>query len=461
MSVPSKRELMKKIRDAGNRPDAAGFSKALNELRSRGPLSEKRINKIEGWIESEFPSSIKYLARELLKGESEDEEEKEREEKIPSWDARNICSSSTQNDLYGDSMPHDLHKVVSFLLPKGKQSECLTESDLRALLRPKDDWDQIYLFDPNKPATERAIVFAPVHRLPSSGIWIIGSAPYLRMLKAYQLESFGKHPIGAKVHTRSGIYGEVNELFLAKPLHYDDFKALIVNNTPLPSASTTCMCIFKPRMEDWSETFRSNYPIKDCEWLVPTWNGLPVALGKDCGQLLHWNYASITPPAATEISVSPEPEAEERENTGATRDAIEAANNANSIINAYWDIVNKKMTLIGENGEQISRITTFPIKAVLRVKDMSIVSASPIMFHLKDLDTESKRTAAKDRLATFVEYADGIDLWLGIKWPTVLPQSSRGIKSKSNLFNPDAKFEVDLGHNLAMINHPFVGDLED
>ena len=69
-------------------------------------------------IESEFPSSIKYLARELLKGELEDEDEKEKEEKIPSWDARNICSGDTQNDLSGDPMPRDLSGVVSFLLPK-------------------------------------------------------------------------------------------------------------------------------------------------------------------------------------------------------------------------------------------------------------------------------------------------------------------------------------------------------
>lgn len=308
MSDPSDAELMERIRVAGRKPDAAEFSRALNDLRFKyGYLSDSDVEIIQGWIGSEFPSSIRYLARELLKGEElEDEDEKEREEKIPSWDARNICSSSTQNDLIGGPMPRDLREVVSFLLPSGGKSECLTESDLRSLLRPKDDLDEIYLFDPSKPAADRVIISAPVHRLPSSGVWILGSAPYLRMLKTYQLESFGKHSISAKTHTVSGIYNQVSELFLAKPLHYDDFKALIVNNTALPPAPAGCACIFKPRMEDWSETFRVNYPIKDCEWLIPTWNGFPVALGKDCNQLLHWDYAKITPPTATRISVRPE-----------------------------------------------------------------------------------------------------------------------------------------------------------
>lgn len=430
MSVPSKRELMKNIRDAGNKPDAAGFSKALNELRSRGPLSEKRINKIGGWIESEFPSSIKYLARELLKGELEDEDEKEKEEKIPSWDARNICSGDTQNDLSGDPMPRDLSGVVSFLLPKGVKSECLTESNLRTFLRPKAELDQIYLFDLGKPVNERAIISAPVHRLPSSGIWILGSAPYLRMLKAYQLESFGKHPIGAKRHTISGIYNQVNELFLAKPLHYDDFKALIMNGVILPPAPTACACIFKPRIEDWSETFRENYPVKDCEWLVPTWNGLPVALGKDCGQLLHWNYASITPPAATAIPSNP----------WRQREATDIVNNAKNTIDAYWDVINKKMSLYTRHGGRNQRIFTtgIPAAAMLKVTDRNNQSGLPITFSNTDVNTELKRTDAKRRLMEFLEEVDNPMIWLFIRWPGVLSHEIFHVTSESKWFSSSA-----------------------
>jgi hypothetical protein len=432
MSAPSESELMKGVLDAGKKPDAAGFSKALNELRSKGYLTDKNIETIQGWIGLEFPSSIRYLARELLKGEeSEDGDEKEREEKIPSWDARNICSSATQNDLTGDPMPHDLREVVSFLLPRGGKSECLTESDLRTLLRPKADWDQIYLFDPSKPEKERAIISTPVYRLPSSGIWILGTAPYLRMLKAYQLESFGKHPIGAKVHTRSGIYGEITELFLAKPLHYDDFKALIVNNTPLPPSPSACVCLFKPRIDDWSETFRANYPIEKCKWLIPTWNGFPVVLGNDYSKTLRWNYKAIEPPAATEISREPEyegrPEYEEEEEK-----EISAVDEAKNIIDAYWDVVNKKMSLIGENGETAAETSKFPITAILRIADQNDPSilrradpndppAHSISFDSMSMREESGRTDARNQLTNFL-YDYDPQIVLFIKWPTTLPR---------------------------------------
>lgn len=59
MSAPSESELMKGVLDAGKKPDAAGFSKALNELRSRGYLTDKNIETIQGWIGSIFPSSIR------------------------------------------------------------------------------------------------------------------------------------------------------------------------------------------------------------------------------------------------------------------------------------------------------------------------------------------------------------------------------------------------------------------
>ena len=60
MSASSENELMGRVRSAGKRPDAAGFSKALNELRSRGYLTDKNIETIQGWIGSIFPSSIRY-----------------------------------------------------------------------------------------------------------------------------------------------------------------------------------------------------------------------------------------------------------------------------------------------------------------------------------------------------------------------------------------------------------------
>jgi hypothetical protein len=603
MSAPSESELMKGVLDAGKKPDAAGFSKALNELRSKGYLTDKNIETIQEWIGSKFPSSIRYLARELLKGEeSEDGDEKEREEKIPSWDARNICSSATQNDLTGDPMPHDLREVVSFLLPRGGKSECLTESDLRTLLRPKADWDQIYLFDPSKPEKERAIISTPVYRLPSSGIWILGTAPYLRMLKAYQLESFGKHPIGAKVHTRSGIYGEITELFLAKPLHYDDFKALIVNNTPLPPSPAACVCLFKPRVDDWSETFRANYPIEKCKWLIPTWNGFPVVLGNDYSKVLCWDYKAIEPPAATEISREPEyegrPEYEESEygeeltgtdfvkwmknviHTGSITDnesghrinvlgdisgqiqmqislvwsggekgiiaplllgtqyeemigtndsaasllsaeviigspsmqfatpgssfvtnpwqsghiddkkltmkwsapdAVESEElggnidvtiKTKNIINAYQDIINKKLSLIGQTGEFMADTSQFPIKSILILK---IVNPNRQMELTPDsVDTPGNRASTENKVFEFLlelQDMDNLKTELRIKWPARPPQvrSADGtlikadhVKSDSEWFSPSAISNITWRQRYQIvITSPFVDKLEE
>ena len=476
---------MGRVRSAGKRPDAAGFSKALNELRSRGYLTDKNIETIQGWIGSIFPSSIRYLARELLKGEESEEKKnlsgtrniwsgfsssirylaggllrrtaEEREEKIPSWDARNICSSSTQNDLTGDPMPRDLSEVVSFLLPRGGKSECLTESDLRTLLRPKADWDQIYLFDPSRPMNN-AIVFSPIYRLPSSGIWILGTAPYLRMLKAYQLESFGKHPIGVKVHSRSSIYGEIVELFLAKPLHYDDFKALIVNNTPLPPAPAAYTCLFKPDMNDWSETFRANYPIKDCECLIPTWNGFPVTLGSDYSKVLCWDYTIITLPAATAISIDPEMEEKNEENEeneenkedeqedDEENDTESANERATSIIDSYLHVIYRKMFLISRAGT-VDTLDQFPIDAYLIVEsDEDAVET----FYPHDVNTTATRADSIEALAQMLRQTgvSNPDLELRIKWLNpVLDSKIDNVTSESSLFRQPSSTTLHIDWN--------------
>lgn len=436
----SEKEIMEQIFRAGKKPDAAEFSKALNKLRSTGLLTNENIKTIEGWISSEFPSSIRYLARELLKGEETEEDEKEREEKIPSWDARNICSSGTQEDLSGDIMPRDLDEVVSFLLPKGGKSECLTESDLRSLLRPKAEPDRIYLFDPK---IKNIIKSAPIHRLPSSGIWIIGSVPYLRMLKAYRLESFGRHIISAEQHMISGVWRQEHELFLVKPLHYEDFKSFIMNNTPLPSALTACMCLFKPKLEDWSKTFSSNYPVQDCEWLIPTWNGFPVTLGKDCGQLLYWNYETITPSVASSIEIEPE---EIPRTEVSPEEAYEYRVMARFAILGFWNVINSKMTLLDNNGNVKITLNRFPINAILKVKvedEERIYSATNA--------NNTNRSASIMLLTEFLTEHGVIDpdiiLEVSSRDRLSNPSSIADIKSESPWFFPDPLFNILSAQN--------------
>jgi hypothetical protein len=403
----SESKLMENVLKAGKRPDAAQLSKALKELRSADFLTTKNIETIEGWIKTEFPSSIRYLARELLKGEEETEDEKEREEKIPSWDARNICSGDTQNNLTGDEMPRDLKDVVSFLLPKGGKSECIMESDLGKIVGPKGD-DQVYLYDPK---ANQVIMSVLIYRLPSSGIWILGSAPYLRMLKAYQLELFGKHIISSETHQVSSVWRQEHELFLVKPLHYEDFKSLIVNNTKLPASPAACSCLFKPRLEDWSETFKTNYPTEECEWLIPTWNGFPVILGQECGKLLNWDYEKIESESHTTD--------EKTENDTSRAEA-------QTIINGFWKMINNKLSFYGDTENLLFVIESFPMDANMTI---NIPPNTPINISASGVGNVIGRDAAADFLAAYLTDDFTVSIDIKIPNPSISGESIESMKS--------------------------------
>jgi|GEM_PF-6299579 hypothetical protein len=438
---------MENVLEAGKKPDAAQLSKALNELRSEDLLTTKNIEIIEGWIKTEFPSSIRYLARELLKGEEETEDEKEREEKIPSWDARNICSGDTQNNLIGDVMPRDLKDVVSFLLPKGGKSECIMESDLGMIIRPKGN-DQVYLYDPK---TKDIIRSALVYRLPSSGIWILGSPPYLRMLKSYQLESFGTHTIRAELHKAGSVWMQDHELFLAKPLHSEDFKALIVDNVKLPSSPVACSCLFKPRAEDWSAVFLSNYPTGECEWLIPTWNGFPVILGKECGKLLSWDYGKITKNLPVDSDL----------------DLLLIASNC---VNGFWNVMNARLLLYDDDNSLRFTIDKLPIFARL-VINVSGVSGV-INFDPFEVNTDEKRIRVIDEIKDYLlrnnvntrdDFSFSMEIYPNLKPPSSLSAGSiMRIKSDSGwTFNYEF-FVIDPAWKTIEIgNIKFVGPEEE
>lgn len=424
----SESKFMENVLKAGKIPDAAQLSKALNELRSADLLTTKNIEIIEGWIKTEFPSSIQYLARELLKGEEETEDEKEREEKIPSWDARNICSGDTQNNLIGDVMPRDLKDVVSFLLPKGGKSECIMESDLGMIIRPKGN-DQVYLYDPK---TKDIIRSALVYRLPSSGVWILGSPPYLRMLKSYQLESFGTHTIRAEIHRAGSVWMQEHELFLAKPLHSEDFKALIVDNVKLPASPVACSCLFKPRAEDWSAVFLSNYPTGECEWLIPTWNGFPVILGKECGKLLSWDYGKITKnlPIDSDLDLS-----------------LIASN----CINGFWNAINTKLLLYDEDNSLRFTIDNFPIPSRLNINvagASGVISIDP--FDISAFEERTREIAglknylSTNNVSTLDDVSFDMEIYPDPKPPSSLSTDSiTRIKSDSRWISNYGFFVID------------------
>jgi len=430
MSDVSETDIMSMVRAAGKKPDASALSSAIRELRFRGFLTDINRAIIEKWIKLEFPKSIKYLATEMLKGE--DEEEKEKEEKIPSWDARNICSGSTQNDLSGGPMPRDLNEVTSFLLPKGGKSECITEADLRMLLRPKSQLDEIYLYNSTR---DRAETTMPVHRLPSSGIWILGYTPYLRMFRAYQLEFFRTHLISAKQHTVSGIWKQTHDIYVAKPLHYEDFKALIIHGKSLPPTPSACMCMFGPKLEDWSTLFRANYNVEKCGYIIPTWNGFPVVLGTECGRLIPWNYDKITLPAAERISI--EPETEEKEEEKEEKKDENYAELASKIVDGYWDIINKKLILFGTGKHKV--FDQFPIDGLLRLS----IGDQTIYFIREDVDTVSGRDEVRQLITTELKNHGIINK---IEWSTSDEQLTdfppTSFTSESAKFNPDTLLRI-------------------
>lgn len=258
------------------------LSMKIEELRSKSLLTDANKAKIEGWIEENFPISMVPIGKSLLESDDE-EDEKELEEKIPPLHPKNICSSDTQTNLTGNKMSPEMEQVVTFLLPKSKKSECVTERDLLKIVGKRED--EIYLFEPSKKELLTSVI---VYRLPTSGIWIVGYPMYFRIFRAYQLESFGKHTISVETHRVGSVWRQEHELFLAKPLHWNDFVAFIRDNTSFPIVPSACACMFKTEESDWSATAKNSLPVNECRWMIPTWNGIPIFLGDNCGLLSGW-----------------------------------------------------------------------------------------------------------------------------------------------------------------------------
>jgi hypothetical protein len=282
--------ILSGIHESIKKRDLQALSKGIEKLRSKSLLTDANKAKIEGWIEENFPISMASIGKSLLESEDDEKDEKEREEKIPPLHPKNICSSDTQKDLTGDKMSPMMEQVITFLLPKSKKSECITEYDISKIVEEKED--EVYLYDSSK---NKLLVSVPVYRLPTSGTWVVGSRMYFRIFRAYQLESFGKHTISVEIHKIGSVWRQEHELFLAKPLHWNDFVAFIRDNTSFPITPSACACMFNPEEVDWSETAKNSLPVNECHWMIPTWNGIPVFLGKTC-DLLNWAFQRLIIP---------------------------------------------------------------------------------------------------------------------------------------------------------------------
>lgn len=262
------------------------LSKAIESLRKKGLLNPDNIVKIQDIIDTKYPASLRAVAKSLL----EEDEKDEKEEKINLMHPQNICSNN--KDLFGEPISKTFDETLIFLLPKTRKSECLTESDLNNAISKRTN--EIYLYDQNK---KHVIKSAPVYRLPSSGIWIIGNPIYLRLFRAYKLESFGKHIISAETHLISSIWRQEHELYRVEPVHWKDFTSYIQDDAKIPDTGKVCACMFRPREEDWSAAALSSFPTGECQWMVPTWNGAPVLFGEECGNLLSWDWTKMKIPS--------------------------------------------------------------------------------------------------------------------------------------------------------------------
>lgn len=278
MSVPDE------IAEVIKKRNLQEFSKGVEELKSKNLLTDDTKDKINQLIDENFPISLIPVAKSLLGEDEEDQDEKEREEKHSLMAPKNICSEDTQDDLIGSKMSASMEHVITFLLPKNKKSECITEQDLAAIVGKRGD--EIFIFDSSKNQVASSSL---VYRLPTSGIWVVGHPMYFRIFKAYQLESFGKHIISVETHKIGSVWRQEHELYLAKPLHWVDFIAFIQDNVSIPNLPSACACSFKPEEDDWSVTAKISFPVKECHWMIPTWNGIPIFLSGTCGKLLNWS----------------------------------------------------------------------------------------------------------------------------------------------------------------------------
>lgn len=284
--MSSETSILSDLHEAIKGNNLRELSKGIEMLRSKQLLTDANEEKLNSWIEEYFPLSLVAVAKSLFEPE---EDEKEQEEKLPAIHPKNVCSADTQQDLLGDPLP-TMEQVITFLLPKSKKSECITETDMSKIVGSRAD--EVYLYDISKNEILTSVL---VYRLPTSGIWIVGHPMYLRIFRTYQLESFGKHTISAARHVAGSIWRQEHELFLAKPLHWNGFTSFIRDNVSLPTLSA-CACMFKPEEDDWSEAARYSFSVDKCEWMIPTWNGIPIFLGKICGEVLSWNYKELIVP---------------------------------------------------------------------------------------------------------------------------------------------------------------------
>lgn len=291
MSLES--SILDHLLESSKKRDFRELSQGIEQLRSRDLLTDENKAKISSWIDEYFPTSLRTVAKSLLEL---DEDEKEQEEKIPAMHPRNICSSDTQQDLIGNAISPLLDRVITFLLPKSKKSECISESDMMNVVSSRKE--DLYLYSAEKKSLIKSVI---VYRLPTSGVWIVGNPMYFLLFRSYQLESFGKHIISSEKHHVGSIWRQEHELFLAKPLHWSDLVAFIQNNTSIPSLSS-CACMFKPKEEDWSVQAKENLSINECHWMIPTWNGIPIFLGETCGEVLTWTFESLTPKFPQQIN---------------------------------------------------------------------------------------------------------------------------------------------------------------
>ena len=151
----------------------------------------------------------------------------------------------------GQKFSADLSGVITFLHEGQNRAECVSHSDWNNILRsaqPIAAWQPVY---PKYP-----LGYAPVFKLPHSGVFVQANQEFLNTFTCYQLESIGIKPIGSDTgSTFSALHGSEEKLYSVKPIHLADMKAFIMNGTPIP-VRDWLRTPFIPLDEDLTEQYK-------------------------------------------------------------------------------------------------------------------------------------------------------------------------------------------------------------
>ena len=158
-----------------------------------------------------------------------------------------------KKNLMDDDLRSDMN-ITMFRLPNSS-FECLTYDDLVGTLEGQE---KLYLWeqtpeDINRRAIGRPLRYAPVYKLPFSGIWVQSNINLLLRYNTYIVKSVGKLKIGSEFGV-SRLHGAEENVYKVYPIN----RVNILNDLNINNIDERT--IFKPTVNDINND--SKFPLK-------------------------------------------------------------------------------------------------------------------------------------------------------------------------------------------------------